>query len=158
MKNVEIEKKFLLENLPINIDRFKSNNITQGYVSINPEIRIRSINNETFYLTKKGNGTLFRKEKEKEIDIEKFNKLVNKYEPKMIYKTRYYIPLTAKLTAEVDVFKDNLEGLKTVEVEFETIEEANNFIIPNWFGKEVTNDPNYKNKNLINITNKTKRK
>lgn len=149
MKNVEIEKKFLLESLPINIDRFKSNDIAQGYLSIDPEIRIRSINNEIFYLTKKGNGTLFRKEKEKLIDIEKFNKLVNKYNPKMIYKTRYYIPLTAKLTAEVDIFKDNLEGLKTVEVEFESIEEANNFIIPNWFGQEVTNDPNYKNKNLI---------
>jgi adenylate cyclase len=36
----------------------------------------------------------------------------------------------------------------SVEVEFKTEEESDQFVIPNWFGKEVTDDEKYKNKNL----------
>ena len=36
-----------------------------------------------------------------------------------------------------------------VEVEFKSLEDANKFIIPAWFGEEVTNNDKYKNKNLI---------
>ena len=140
MKDTQIERKFLLEGLPININRFKTDNITQGYILQNPEIKIKSINNETFYLIKTNNLL----KKEKQISINKFNKILNAYHPEMISKDRYYIPLTARLTANIDVFKDNLEGLKIAEVQFESIEEANNFIIPDWFGKEITDNLNSK--------------
>ncbi len=42
----------------------------------------------------------------------------------LIKKTRYLIPLTDRLTIELDVFSDELEGLLLAEVEFETEEEA----------------------------------
>ncbi|CBK73647.1 hypothetical protein CIY_07540 [Butyrivibrio fibrisolvens 16/4] len=35
------------------------------------------------------------------------------------------------------------------EVEFPTIEEANSFVPPEWFGEDVTNDKNYHNSNMI---------
>ena len=35
-----------------------------------------------------------------------------------------------------------------MEIEFPTEEEANNFQAPEWLGKDVTNDKNYKNQSL----------
>ena len=52
-----------------------------------------------------------------------------------------------KKIAEVDLYI-NLNNLKIVEVEFESEKEANNFKPPKWFGKEVTYNLEYKNKNL----------
>jgi CYTH domain-containing protein len=58
-----------------------------------------------------------------------------------------------KLTAELEIFHDKLEGLAMVEVEFSSKEEANQFVIPNWFGAEVTNDAKYRNSNLSQQNN-----
>ena len=38
-----------------------------------------------------------------------------------------------------------------VEVEFESIEQANTFTPPDWFGKEVTNDHRYHNSYLSEL-------
>jgi len=154
---MEIERKFLLNSLPINIDKFDWCEIEQAYISYEPEIRIRR-KDGSYYLTKKSNGELTRKEIEKEIDSKIYYLLLDYYkENNVIKKKRYFIPLSARITAEIDVFEDNLEGLKMVEVEFDNEEEAKNFVIPNWFGEEVTYDKNYKNKNLskLNIYDKT---
>jgi len=154
---MEIERKFLLNSLPVNIDKFDFSEIEQAYISYDPEIRIRR-KDGSYYLTKKSNGELTRTEIEKEIDSKIYYLLLDYYkENNVIKKKRYFIPLSARITAEIDVFEDNLEGLKMVEVEFDNEEEAKNFVIPNWFGEEVTYDKNYKNKNLskLNIYDKT---
>lgn len=148
---MEIERKFLLDYLPVNIDKFDSTEIEQAYVSYEPEIRIRKTDNAC-YLTKKSTGQLVREEIEKEIDEKTyFLLLANFIENNVIRKKRYYIPLSSRLTAEIDVYEDQLEGLKVVEVEFDNEESANNFDVPNWFGKEITYDSNYKNKNLSKL-------
>ena len=50
--------------------------------------------------------------------------------------------------AELDAYK-NIEGMTyTVEVEFTSVEDSNDFEIPDWFGLEITEDMSYKNKNL----------
>ena len=66
----------------------------------------------------------------------------------LIKKTRYLIPLTDRLTIELDVFSNELEGLLLAEVEFETEEEANSFIPPAWFGEDVTFSDKYHNSTL----------
>jgi len=148
---MEIERKFLLNSLPINIDKFDWCEIEQAYISYEPEIRIRR-KNSSYYLTKKNNGDLIRDEIEKEIDDEMYYLLLDHYkENNIIKKKRYFIPLSARVTAEIDIFEDNLEGLKMVEVEFDTEEDAKNFVVPNWFGEEVTYDKKYKNKNLSRL-------
>lgn len=154
---MEIERKFLLDNLPINIDKFKSSELLQTYLSFEPELRVRKIDGR-YILTKKiGNG-MIRNEKEFEINSNLYNFLINGLEDKTISKTRYYIPLSSKTTACIDVYHNNLDGLKVVEVEFETSEEALNFEVPNWFGTEITGNEEYKNSNLINKNNNTKKK
>ena len=61
---------------------------------------------------------------------------------KLSEKTNAVVTLSI---AELDIFKGDLDSLKLVEVEFCSVEEANNFIPPEWFGKDVTTDGRYHN-------------
>jgi hypothetical protein len=63
-----------------------------------------------------------------------------------VEKKRYFVPLANEKIAEVDLYVDY--DFITVEVEFDTVGEADLFDAPGWFGKEVTNDAKYKNINL----------
>ena len=47
------------------------------------------------------------------------------------------------------MFEDALAPLKFAEVEFASIEEAERFVAPDWFGEDVTFEAKYKNSNLI---------
>ena len=66
----------------------------------------------------------------------------------LIAKTRYLIPLNDHLTAELDIFEKDLAPLSLVEVEFDSIEEADRFTAPDWFGEDVTNSGKYHNSYL----------
>ena len=66
----------------------------------------------------------------------------------LIEKKRYLIPLTEKLTIELDVFEGKLAPLVLAEVEFETKEEAERFVPPAWFGEDVTFSSKYHNSTL----------
>ena len=52
------------------------------------------------------------------------------------------------MTAELDIFEEDLKGLVIVEVEFDSVEEANAFSAPDWFGEDVTNSGKYHNSYL----------
>lgn len=142
--NKEIERKFLIEDkadIPTNILLFNSSKrYEQYYILSDPEIRIRSIDNEEFKFTIKSNGLLTREEFEVDIPEEIFNILKGKYVG-CIKKTRYFIN-----GFELDIY-DDFE-FATVEVEFESEEEANAFVPPEWFGKDITDNKHFKNKNL----------
>lgn len=143
---MEIERKFLVESLP-NLDRCVKEEILQGYIAKNPEVRIRQ-KGSFYFLSIKSNGDLNRKEFETLITLSHFETLWYNFIEEYISKTRYYIELNQHNKAELDIYHDELEGLVTVEVEFNSEEEANSFTPPDWFGKEVTYDKRYKNKNL----------
>ena len=51
----------------------------------------------------------------------------------------------------MDIFKDYLEGLRMVEVEFDNEDQALNFVPPEWFGKDVSDDHRFRNVNLASI-------
>ena len=146
--NKEIERKFLLKELPQNYDKFKKYNIEQTYINLNnPEHRIRK-QDEIYYETFKGEGNISRTEEEHTIDEFKYNELLNKGISKTIYKTRYMIPINNNLIAELNIYEKDLKGLYLIEVEFDNIEDASTFIKPDWFGEDVTNNPKFKNQYL----------
>ena len=149
---IEIERKFLVCEIPFDLSEYKSFEITQGYISFTPEIRIRKKGHEFIY-TEKGEGDVSRPENNKPINEEKYEILRNAVQGNLIEKTRYEIPLGNNLTAELDIYHGQLEGLITVEVEFDTHEDEQSFIAPDWFGKDVTFDRRYKNKNLAQLPN-----
>ena len=144
----EIERKFLVKCLP-DLRNVESFNIEQSYLSLNPEIRIRREGNKYFY-TEKSEGTLVRNENNQEINKITYLKLKEKKIGNTIYKTRYKLPLD-ELVAEIDIYEDYLEGLMVVEVEFPNLKKAKDFVIPSYFGKEITKDKKFKNKNLSQI-------
>ena len=70
----------------------------------------------------------------------------------MIIKNLYNIKLDNELTAELDVFDNQLNGLILVEVEFEKEEDIINFVKPDWFGKDVSKNKKYRNSFLSTIS------
>ncbi len=151
---MEIERKFLIKTLPENLESYPHKQISQGYISdINPSIRIRQQDDKYLLTIKsvsnvdKDKQHLMNNEIEFVITKEKFYNLSTKVENTFIEKTRYYINL-GDLTAELDVFKNALSPLITVEVEFNSEEEALSFQPPDWFGLDVTADIRYKNFHL----------
>lgn len=144
----EIERKFLLKELPNNYQSYSSHNIEQFYISLsNPEFRVRK-EDDTFYMTKKGEGDLSRSEEETKINYSEYQELSNKKISRIIYKKRYLIPLNNDLVAELNIYEKDLMGLYLIEVEFPSVEDANNFIKPDWFSLEVTNDKRFRNQYL----------
>ncbi len=144
---MEIEKKYLTKEVPFSINRFECKQITQAYLSFRPTIRIRK-SQEDYFLTIKGKGHVAREEFEIPITQKEFEQLSVKTEGKQVRKKRYLIPIEKGYTAEVDVYEGPLAGLMTTEVEFPTMEEAEGFVAPPWFGKEVSEDHRYKNTSL----------
>ncbi len=148
---MEIEKKFLVKNLPNNLESFKKTEISQGYISdINPTIRIRKFDNQHILTIKsveniaKDKQHLINEEIEFNISKEKFYKLSTKVDNNFIEKTRYFVEITDNI-AELDIYHNALSPLITVEVEFQSEAQALEFNPPAWFGEEVTDDIRYKN-------------
>jgi adenylate cyclase len=143
----EIERKFLVPESPADIERARATKIDQGYLAIDGavEVRVRRRDGDAV-LTIKGGGGRARAEEEIGIDGERFERLWALTEGRRIEKTRYEIgddPLI-----ELDVYGGALDGLVVAEVEFPSDEAADAFRVPPWFGREVTDDPRFKNQRL----------
>lgn len=144
---MEIERKFLIKRLPESLDLYEHKKIAQGYLNVNPVVRVRKSDDE-YYLTYKGSGLMVREEYNLPLTKEAYDNLVKKIDGRLIEKTRYLIPLSNNLTAELDVFEGAMYPLQMVEVEFESVEQAETFAVPEWFGDEVTNNVAYHNSNM----------
>ena len=144
---MEIERKFLVKDLPEHLEQYEQKRIAQGYLCTNPVVRIRR-SNEEYYLTYKGKGLLAREEYDLPLTAESFEHMLPKIDGILIDKVRYLIPLEDGHTAELDIFQGKLTPIRLVEVEFDSVEEAEQFVAPDWFGEDVTYSPKYYNSNL----------
>ena len=141
---MEIEKKYLLKNLP-DFAACQFHKIEQAYLCTDPVVRVRR-EDETYYMTYKGRGMLVREEYNLPLNKEAYEHLKEKADGNVIGKTRYLVPLVENgLIAEVDVFDAPFAPLIMAEVEFESEEQANEFVAPEWFGEDVTFDGRYHN-------------
>jgi adenylate cyclase len=143
----EIERKFLVGDLPAEVRAQAATRIRQAYLSIEPaEVRVRSRDDRAYELTVKSTGGLERTEVTLPLTPEQFEELwalgaasIEKH--RSIYRVESW-------TAEVDVYDGKLAGLVVVEVEFPTAADAAGFEPPSWFGAEVTDDRRYRNSAL----------
>ena len=148
---MEIEKKYLVSELPDNLPQYKCRKIEQGYLSTSPVVRVR-MDNDKYYLTYKGKGLLAREEYNLPLNKKSYEHLLEKADGNIISKVRYLIPINdGKLTAELDVFKGKFAGMLLVEVEFSSVEQADAFQKPDWFGEDVTYSKIYHNSYLSQI-------
>lgn len=155
---MEIERKFMIKQLPENLESYPCLHIEQGYLNTSPVVRIRR-ENEKYYLTYKGNGMMAREEINLPLNKESYDHLRAKTDGKIISKRRYLIPLSHpdvreglpkppndySLTVELDVFDPPFAPLIMAEVEFGSREAAEAFLPPDWFGQDVTYLQEYHN-------------
>ena len=146
----KIERKYLVSGIPDNIDSYPCRFIEQGYLNTAPVVRVRR-DNDNYYLTYKGGGMMAREEYNLPLNEKSYYHLREKADGNIITKTRFLIPLEDGHTAELDIFEGKFAGMLLVEVEFSSIEDANSFVPPKWFGKDVTNDGHYHNSYLSKI-------
>jgi CYTH domain-containing protein len=156
---MEIERKFLIQTLP-DLSKYTYHKISQAYLNTDPVVRIRK-QDEEYYLTYKGKGLMAREEYNLPLNEKSYEHLAQKADGHVISKTRYLIPLENNLVknnlvennlvAELDIFDAPFEWLQMVEVEFESIEQAESFVAPEWFGEDVTNDFHYHNSYLSQL-------
>ena len=145
----EIERKFLVREVPPNLFRDPGKRIEQGYVAVDPdgtEVRLRKKGERCFLTIKSGAG-LERLEAETELTPDQYDTLWPMTEGRRLVKIRHEVPHGA-LTIEVDVYLEQLSGFHTAEVEFASREESRAFDPPAWMAEEVTGDERYLNRNL----------
>ncbi len=164
---MEIERKFLIKELPNNLEEYPCLFIEQAYLCTEPVIRIRR-QDEEYYFTYKGKGLMSREEYNLPLNKEAYEHLRLKADGNIISKKRYVIPLEhpqfkeeytpsfssehtgpeGELKIELDIFEEPFQSLIIAEVEFPDEEMANAFVMPEWFKEDVTNNPAYHNSNL----------
>ena len=157
---MEIERKFLIKELPADLESYPHHLIEQGYLCTGPVVRVRRQDDE-YYMTYKGGGKMVREEYNLPLNAEAYAHLIQKADGYLITKTRYLIPLSspaqgvsddtaqdldpyASLTVELDIFTQP-GHLIMAEVEFESTEHALAFVPPAWFGEDVTMDKRFHN-------------
>ncbi|MEN9919390.1 MAG: hypothetical protein RL662_1826 [Bacteroidota bacterium] len=150
MKNIEIERKFLV-NGDFKSSSYAHQRIIQGYMASSTggrSVRIR-IRGDKGYITIKGASDvsgISRFEWEKEIPVDEAEQLIELCDPGVIDKVRYLVKVGHHIF-EVDEFKGDNEGLIVAEIELSSENES--FEKPCWLGKEVTGDVRYYNSQLV---------
>lgn len=143
---MEIERKFMMDGFPDLPEKSRSL-MYQGYLSLEPTVRIRSKENEKgrdYKLCIKGEGTLAREEIELPLEEPVFQRLAGLLKAPMIRKEHRTYALPDGLVLECSLVD---EGLPTAfyyaEIEFPTLEAARAFVPPAYLGRDVTEEKQY---------------
>ena len=144
----EIERKFLVKG-----DGWRGQDAgkryRQGYLSTVKErtVRVRTAGDRGVITVKGISVGATRSEFEYEIPVADANEMLDRLcERPLIEKTRYRIPGEG-VVWEVDEFDGENRGLIVAEVELQSEDQA--VSLPEWVGREVTEDPRYFNANLV---------
>ena len=150
---MEIERKFLLKELPEHLDRYPCHRIEQGYLCTEPVVRIRR-QDDDYILTYKSKGLLAREEYNLPLTKEAYAHLLTKADGNVLTKKRYLLPVPGRedLTVEFDVFEGKFAGLMLAEIEFSSEEDAKAFPPLPWFDRDVTWSGEYQNSKLSKMS------
>lgn len=160
---MEIERKFLVREIPADLEQYPAIEIEQAYLCTSPTLRIRRMG-DVYILTVKervitDSMAIHNREEEFNLSPDSYQRLMEKCDLGKLAKTRYRINLRRQLNdglyeglvAELDIFHGRHKGIMIVEVEFPDTQSANNFIPPYWFGDDVSNDYHYRNSYLASM-------
>lgn len=144
---IEIERKFLVNELWKNVDKGEGVFYEQGYLMMEPSktVRVR-LADEQGFLTIKGRTTnLSRPEFEYEIPKQDAQALLDQFCISKLSKKRYKIAHQGHVW-EVDEFLGENAGLIVAEIELGNEHES--FALPEWVGQEVSHEKKYTNASL----------
>ncbi len=144
---LEVERKFLIEQLPAEVAIDSEEEIDQGYLATGEdEVRLRRQGGRCLITVKRGQG-LIRDEVEVEVDKSSFEELWPLTEGRRVEKTRLTTEVDDR-TLEIDIYRGPLAGLVTAEIEFDDADTARAFSPPRWLTRELTGDKRYSNQRL----------
>ena len=169
---IEIEKKFLVGELPFDIESFSYHKIEQAYLNVDPAVRVRK-EDDSYYMTYKASKADYdgigKMEYNMPLDEKSYTHLLKKADGNVITKRRYLIPINddaydekylkehlelsemldkGEIKIELDVFEGVFTGRILAEVEFPDEDSAYNYHMASWFTKEVTGDAKYSNSQM----------
>lgn len=147
---MEIERKFLVRQLPDELETYPHRELEQAYLCTEPVVRIRRDGGK-YELTYKSGGLMKREEYNLPLTKESYEHLLTKADGIVIQKTRYVLPEKDGLAIELDVFHGRHQGLILAEVEFSTEEQAKSYQPPVWLGEDVTMSGAYHNSVLSRL-------
>ncbi|MRN51437.1 CYTH domain-containing protein [Paenibacillus monticola] len=155
---LEIERKFLLPEYPQQLIQegqlkiLTRHSIDQTYLAIDggQELRVRKITDldsgeVTYTHTFKDGKGISREEIEYFISEGLYNQMIEAVKMIPLVKERT-TGVWNGTTIEIDVYTQL--KLSVLEVEFDSLEEAESFDAPEWFGKDVSVERQYSNKTV----------
>lgn len=133
----EIEKKYLVKQMP-NLKNIKPIRYERYYINdnIDNQIRVQKKADKFILETKTKISDMECKKEKQEITEKEFLKLIKDCK-KVIIRDSYLINEKPNIT--IKIYQGTYKGLIRAEVEFNNEYEYNNFEIPGWFGKDITN-------------------
>ena len=158
MKGYEIERKYLLRPCsPRRLLRklgltYRKYFIQQYYLPVKNGVYIRyRRKDDAYFKTVKSGEGMVRKESEHQVNREEFETHLKSHVGAIIEKERFVF-VYRDLTYEMDRFHGALAGLCYLEIEFDEVESAERFVLPEIFSPlllaEVTNDKRFNNASL----------
>lgn len=145
--STEIERKFLVVGDTWRRKATGKSHIVQGYLARGRRstirVRIKDDRHATLTIKSRERG-VSRSEFEYRVALKDARAMLALCGSSRIEKDRYTVP-HGKLTWEIDVFIHPLE-LIMAEIELDSADQA--VKLPGWVGKEVTDDPDYRNSSL----------
>jgi CYTH domain-containing protein len=151
---LEIERKFLVADGWSPPPDVEPTPLRQGYLTgadaDGTEVRLRAAGERELMTVKRrraATGAAVRDEVEFPLPDGVFDQLWPLTGDQWLTKLRYDVPI-GDFVASVDVYTGRHEGLRVVEVEFDSEPAAAEFTPPAWFGPEITGDSRYSNRVL----------
>jgi adenylate cyclase len=145
----EIERKFLIKRLPVEILRSRHFQIAQGYLANElgkRHVRLRKRGKIASLTFKAGRGSA-REEREIRLTAKQFAILWPATAGRRLRKTRYEVHWK-NFVIEIDIYHGRHLGLIVAEVEFPSEASCRKFKPPAWLGREVTGEKRYSNVRL----------
>ena len=146
---MEIERKWRIDRFP-DLEEERSAEMWQGYLSLSPEVRIRKTFRNggwSYRLAIKGEGSLCRVEVEPHITQEDYEALEGMLEKPPVHKEwRGYRLPTGQLLEVSQVDGGEPTSFMYAEVEFDSVEEAESFVAPDFLGEEMTGNNGFRMK------------
>ncbi|MGM9539379.1 CYTH domain-containing protein [Anaerovibrio sp.] len=144
----EIERKFLV-NRAVWRPSGKGVFIRQGYLSLDPErtVRVRLKGDRGFLTVKGKTHGIVRTELEYEIPAAEAGQLLDELCLRPLVEKTRYVEFYEGQQWEIDIFAGDNEGLAVAEAEL--ADELDGLALPEWAGREVSDDVRYYNSSLI---------
>ncbi len=145
---LEREKTYLLHSLPDDLHRYIMQELVDIYIPLRDgmaQLRARK-RGEKYEFTKKFPLQAWNNSLQTEdtilIDKDEFDYLFT-YLPCILNKKRYSYSPCQGILYDIDVFEWNLTWLIMIDVEFADESVMKDFVVPDFFGKELTQDKRF---------------